>query len=451
MHKINLCVNTQTPLVRFKLNYDEMLEKYGFLLEPLDLKSLIENEDYQFSPGGVAGMVFSMLQKLMVDEFISSAKWVSLNPNAPPEVYYKGIHIYNVQLPNVYVRLYANFKETIWKEVHGLGGTDFRIEEYEAYATYNWLCAQKMLELLPSVDLFWVHDFQQLQVGSMIGPAAPVVFRWHIPFKLDTASPRLREFIMRNVESYDAVIVSTKRDLEGLIHAGYRGKAYQIYPYIDPEKWGEVEEKELEETLANFGIQEDDEIILVVARMDRIKGQDIAVKAFSLVRKKHPHAKLFLVGDGSFTSSGLGHSKGENWRRELKKTAQQLKVEDFVNFLGYVEEKKLKCLYSRADVVLLPSIMEGFGLTVVEAWNYMKPVVVSKGAGVSELILEKVNGLTHEPQNYEDLAEKIDYVLEHKEEALKMGQVGYETAKQCSISGAMERLKTVFETVLEKY
>ncbi|RJX15690.1 glycosyltransferase family 1 protein, partial [Candidatus Bathyarchaeota archaeon] len=266
-----------------------------------------------------------------------------------------------------------------------------------------------------------------------------------------TASPRLREFIMRNVESYDAVIVSTKRDLEGLIHAGYRGKAYQIYPYIDPEKWGEVEEKELEETLANFGIQEDDEIILVVARMDRIKGQDTAVKAFSLVRKKHPHAKLFLVGDGSFTSSGLGHSKGENWRRELKKTAQQLKVEDFVNFLGYVEEKKLKCLYSRADVVLLPSIMEGFGLTVVEAWNYMKPVVVSRGAGVSELILEKVNGLTHEPQNYEDLAEKIDYVLEHKEEALKMGQVGYETAKQCSISGAMERLKTVFETVLEKY
>ena len=61
MHKINLCVNTQTPLVRFKLNYDEMLEKYGFLLEPLDLKSLTENEDYQFSPGGVAGIVFSML------------------------------------------------------------------------------------------------------------------------------------------------------------------------------------------------------------------------------------------------------------------------------------------------------------------------------------------------------------------------------------------------------
>ena len=451
MHQINLCVNTQTPLVRFKLNYEELLEKYGYLNEPINLENLEKGEDYDFTPGGVAIMVYSMLRRFMVDDFLSSAKWVSLNPNAPPEVLYDGIHIYNIQLPSTYVPRYTNFKEEIWREIHGLGKASMKTEEYEAYANYNWLCAQKMLNLLPNVDIFWIHDFQQLQVGSMIGPSAPTVFRWHIPVKLDTVSPKLRNFIIKSMESYDAVIVSTKRDLEGLINAGYHGKAYQIYPYIDVEKWNKVSESELDKTLSKFDIHADDEIILVVARMDVVKGQDTAIEAFSIVKRENPNVKLLLVGDGSFTSSSLGHSKGESWRRELIGLARRLRVDDSVKFLGYVNDEELKCLYTRADIVLLPSIMEGFGLTVVEAWTYMKPVIVSRGAGVSELIVENVNGLTHEPKNSKELAEKITYLLKHKDEALKMGEIGYETSKQCSISAAAVRLKLLFEGILENY
>ncbi|RLG92599.1 MAG: glycosyltransferase family 1 protein [Candidatus Hecatellales archaeon] len=451
MNQIKLCVNTQTPLVRFKLNYEEILEKYGYLYEPINLKDLVENEDYQFTPGGVAEMTYAILKRFMVRGLVSSPKWVSLNPNAPLEVFHEGVHIYNVQLPSFYVPRYTGFKEGIWREIHGLGKMEIRKEEYEAYAYYNWLCTQTMLKFLPDIDIFWIHDFQQLQVGSMIGPSAPTIFRWHIPFKLEHVSPRLRNFIMKNMESYDAVIVSTKRDLEGLIRAGYHGKAYQIYPYVDPEKWGKVNGKKLDETLSKYGIMEDEKVILVVARMDRVKGQDTAIKALPIVKKENPNTKLLLVGDGSFTSTSLGHSKGENWRRELKKLAEELKVEDSVKFLGYVDEEELKCLYMRADVVLLPSLMEGFGLTVVEAWNYRKPVVVSRGAGSSELIIENVNGLTHNPQDYRELAGKISYLLGNEEDALRMGEVGYETSKQCSISVAVERLKTVFESVIKSY
>jgi len=449
MGKIKLCVNTQTPLVRFKLSYEEILEKYGHLHGPINLENLAENEDYQFTPGGVAEMTYSILKKFMVKGYVSSPKWVSLNPNAPPEILYEGLHIHNIRLPKVYVPRYTGFKEEIWREIHGLGRTEIKIEDYEAYAYYNWLCAQTMLKFLPDVDLFWIHDFQQLQVGSMIGPSAPTVFRWHIPFNLKFVSPKLRNFITRNIENYDAIIVSTKRDLEGLIRVGYRGKAYQVYPYIDPEKWEKVGDTKLNETLARFDIQEDDEILLVVARMDRVKGQDVAIKAFSFVKRENPHAKLLLVGDGSFTSTSLGHSKGESWRSELKRLVEEFKINDSVKFCGYVDDTTLKCLYMRADVVLLPSLMEGFGLTVVEAWNYMKPVIVSRGAGASELIIENVNGFTHKPQNHEELANKVNYLLKHKEKALKMGEVGYETSKQCSITVAIERLKTVFEDVLK--
>lgn len=451
MRGLGLCVNTQTPLIRFKLSYEELLEKYGELKYPIDVSYLERDVDYQPSPGGVTAAVSAVVKEFMREGYVGSVKWVSLNPNAPPEVIFEGIHIYNIQLPSHLVRRYTNFKENIWKEVHGLGKMDVDVNEYEAYAYYNWLCAHKMLKLLPDVDLLWIHDFQQLQVGSMIGPSAPTVFRWHIPLNVNEISDRLRTFILKSMESYDAVIVSTRRDLEALIRAGYRGRAFQIYPYIDPNKWARVSNSKFQEAMDKYGIGEDDKVELVVARMDVIKGQDVAIKAHALLKKRMEKAKLILVGNGSFTSNGLGHSKGEVWRRRLNELIGELGVEDSVKFLGYVSDEDLKALYMRADVVLLPSKMEGFGLTVVEAWQYMKPVVVSRGAGVSELIIEGVNGLTHESTSHEELYEKLRMVLETPSLAEEMGRVGYQTAKQCTTTVASDKLKSAFEEVLSHY
>jgi len=80
--------------------------------------------------------------------------------------------------------------------------------------------------------------------------------------------------------------------------------------------------------------------------------------------------------------------------QKLRDLTQETGVKDKVIFTGYVTEKELASLYMRSDVVILTSRTEGFGLTVCEAWNYQKPVVVSKGAGVSELVIEGVNGYT---------------------------------------------------------
>ena len=59
MERLNLCVNSQTPLIRFKLQYSELLEKYGDLPDPVPLDMLIEGEDYEMTPGGVPKIVLS--------------------------------------------------------------------------------------------------------------------------------------------------------------------------------------------------------------------------------------------------------------------------------------------------------------------------------------------------------------------------------------------------------
>ena len=56
------------------------------------------------------------------------------------------------------------------------------LDFYLGFLNYNWLVSKAILEIEENIDLLMVHDFQQLMIGSMMGPAKPTVLRWHIPF-----------------------------------------------------------------------------------------------------------------------------------------------------------------------------------------------------------------------------------------------------------------------------
>ena len=449
MDKPKICIVTQTPLLRFKLQYGELLEKYASLPDPAPFKCLEEGVDYEFAPGGVPKMVYP-LQRLMIENgLIDGAHWISLNTMGPERILVEDILIHSITLEQKYVAPYTRLKERLWAETHNIERRPVGAVEFSAYARYNWLCAEKMFELLP-IDIFYIHDFHQLLVGNMIGLAAPTVFRWHIPFNLDHTSGYIRRFIIRCIESFDGVIVSCKRDLEGLIRAGYQGRAYQTYPYINQYKWTDPPDEELVEFCNRFGINEDDTLILTVARMDPIKGQDIAIKALQEV----PDAKLMLIGNGSFTSSergGLAHPKGAKWNTYLKKLVRDLGMEDRVIFTGFMQDDLLKAAYKRCNLLIFPSHTEGFGLVVVEAWMYGKPVVVSSGAGVSELVMDGLNGYAFEPGNVSELAEKINTILADPDDAKCIGERGYETATQCYIEEGVRSVWDIFNEVMNGF
>lgn len=452
--KLRVCVNTQTPLVRFKTTYSELRERYGYSDEPIALQDLLQGVDYEFTPGGVTGMVHSALKRMMSSGVIKNPCWVSLGPGAPREIELDNIRIYNVSLSEDKLIQYASFKEGIWREIHGLGELAFKPLEYQAYVEYNWNCAKLMLDMLRDVDLFWIHDFQQLHIGSLLGPSAPAVFRWHIPFRLEGASQKLRTFVLKNIEAFDSIVVSTKRDLEGLIRAGYRGQVHTIYPYLDPDEWKAPTPATEEAAAAKFGIKPGDRVMLVVARMDPVKNQDTAIKALSLVSKKHPDAKLVLAGNGSFTGAaqgGLGHPKASKWSSYLRTLVNDLKLQDRVVFTGHITHDELNALYTAAEAVLVPSKIEGFNLTAVEGWLRKNPCIVSRGAGVSELVHDGLNGYRFDGGNEADLAKKMTLMLKSKEAALKMGENGLVTSKMCSIDAGVAAIRESFESVLKLY
>ena len=445
---MKICVDSQTPVVRFKLSYEDLLEKYGNLSDPLDIQSLEEGIDYEFTPGGVTNMLYPSVKSMLEDGFLDRVVWVSLGINYPPRLSIGNLMISHVEIDERVLRNYTIFKEGLWSEIHGVGKTRFTQDEFNAYATYNWENAKKMFEYIRDIDLFYVQDFQLLMTGTAIGPAAPAVLRWHIPFVPEKMGKFARRIVVKGMESFDAVVVSTRRDLEGLIKSDYRGRAYQLYPYIDPKEWiNPAETEEVEKLRKKIGLKEDEKLVIIVARMDRIKSQDVGIKAFAIASKK-AKMKLALIGNGSFSSSsrgGLGFGKGASWKSELEKLVKELNLVGSVIFLGHSSREELKAAYNLASVVLLTSSLEGFGITVLEGWTNKKPAVVSSGAGVSELVVNDSNGYVFPSGDFETAAEMILKAIGNA--ADRLGENGFESSKQCYLSVAVEREKKIFEEV----
>jgi glycosyltransferase involved in cell wall biosynthesis len=435
-----LGVASQTPLLQFK---DPSLKQYPLM----DISKLRENIDFRFSPGGVSRMLFPLLAELKDRGIIQGAEWIALNPSAPAKVSMDGLTLHNITLPPEKLKGYGSAKERIWRLFHSMEpeGTppDFLQDEYVDYTYLNRVFSEEMHALEKHMDLdgYYVHDFQLLPLGHMLESPKPKIFRWHIPFMVEELPESWHGALLRYLNSYDAVIVSCKRYLHGLKYIGYKGPAYNLFPYLDPKKYAMPSVGAVKSFRERLNLKEGDRVILTVARLDPMKAQDKVIRALKKVASEVPEAKLVLVGNGSFSGSksGIGLPKAELWLKYLEKLATDLRVRERVIFAGYVDESDLPAAYAMSDAFVLPSIREGFGLVVVEAWFYKKPTIVSSYAGVSDLISEGENGLTFDPMDEDLLAKKIIRILKDEEFAHRLGVSGFRRSRRCQLESGVSQ------------
>lgn len=134
-----------------------------------------------------------------------------------------------------------------------------------------------------------------------------------------------------------------------------------------------------------LGAGPDDVLAILPGRLQRIKGQDVALRAFAAARERAPRLKLAIVGETAF---GLD----EDFRAALEALAASLGVADRVRFTGF--QRKMGDLYRAADIVLQPSLRpEGYGLVAAEALAAGRPVIASKIGALAELVTDGANGI----------------------------------------------------------
>lgn len=413
--------------------------------------------DYVPNVGGVVPMMRALLREAGGDWIAPGTRWISLGESGiPREVRTnEGYVLETLRLGEKTRAAYGRFKESIWTSFHTPLEYRFPIADYTAFAEYNFRVAERLIARAAEFDLAYVHDFQQLLVGGLVGSAAPLLLRWHIPLDFKGYPEPVRRFFIKSMEGFDGIVVSTRGGLEELIRAGFRGRAFQLYPYVDPALQRTASASEVAAFRARYDIDTSEPIVLSVARMDPVKGHDLLLSAFARVRRRHPTARLVLVGGGSFSTRALTAegraTKAERWRDRLARQVRDLRLEKSVVFTGGISDADLQVAYSAAEVFVHPTPWEGFGLVAVEAWLHDLPVVVSRGAGVAELVDDDVNGLTTAPGSVGAIARQLDRLLDQPELARRMGEIGALTARRCTVQRATPRLREIFERAIQLY
>jgi len=163
-----------------------------------------------------------------------------------------------------------------------------------------------------------------------------------------------------------------------------------------------------------FNIPEDKKIILYLGRIHKIKGIDHLVKAYAYLKKKMNCNDALLVIAGP----------DDGYLNEVKSLTYDLVVSDSVLFTGPLYGKAKLEAYVDADVFVLPSRYEAFGNVVLEAYACSKPVIASGVGGLNDLVVDGETGLLFEAGSHIQLAEKLLYLLNNSDDALRMGLNG---------------------------
>jgi glycosyltransferase involved in cell wall biosynthesis len=146
-----------------------------------------------------------------------------------------------------------------------------------------------------------------------------------------------------------------------------------------------------------------------VGRLADQKGVSILIDAAEPLLRRMRDLHLVIAGDGPL-------------RKDLEKQVADKRLSHRVHFLGMRIDVPL--LMKKFDVVAIPSLYEPFGIVAIEAMIAAKPIVASKVDGLSETIIDGVNGFHVAPGNARELREKIDFLLQNPEICKKFGEAG---------------------------
>ncbi len=177
---------------------------------------------------------------------------------------------------------------------------------------------------------------------------------------------------------------------------------------------------------------EEKPIVLTVARLDELKGHRYLIEAATMV----PEAIFLFAGDGTE-------------RTNLENQARELNIAERVVFLG--QRNDIPELLNACDLFVLPSLLEGLPLSILEAMAASKPVIASDIEGVNEIIINGQNGFLVPPANASALAEKINLVLSDKPLAKRISASGREcVARKFSAEKMVAGVTKIYEEILSQ-
>jgi glycosyltransferase involved in cell wall biosynthesis len=293
--------------------------------------------------------------------------------------------------------------------------------------------------LLGSVDVFHSPDYvlPPLRRGKTLVTIHDLSFRRYP----EGAEPNLRDYlnatVPRSLERADLILGDSENTRQDIIEVfGVLPERVQVlYPGVDPAF------RVIEDQQALAAVKEayrlDYPFILSVGTLEPRKNLVALLDAYALLRATgEVEHRLVIVGGRGWLYDGI-------FRR-----VEELSLRKEVTFLGFLPEEHLPAIYCLSDLLVFPSLYEGFGLPPLEAMACGTPVVASDSSSLPEVVGDA--GLMVQPDDTEALVEAIRRVLADSELRANLVASGLSRATEFTWQAAGRKLLAIYEDLPER-
>lgn len=189
-------------------------------------------------------------------------------------------------------------------------------------------------------------------------------------------------------------------------------------------------------------------MILFVGRIQPLKGIDSLMRAMALVLERHPdledHVCISIIGGAPDPDSELEQVE----LKRLNHLKEELGIGDLVTFLGAKDQFTLAKYYSAAQMVVMPSHYESFGMVAIEAMACGTPVIASDVGGLTYTVEDGFNGYLVPLKDYHALADKISLLLRHQDLRNQLGEQARRWVNRFSWSSIADDVLNVYQNAL---
>jgi glycosyltransferase involved in cell wall biosynthesis len=316
---------------------------------------------------------------------------------------------------------------------------DIRVINLEADSRYDWLFLGRIARVLreerpdilhthlPRADfagafarilntgLIWICSVHALYSQDWAG-------RWSLP---------LFNLLWRRA---DAMLCISHGVRDWLVERGLPAdKARVIHYGIEPEKFFEPRVNLREQWALNGHV-----VIGSLGRLEPRKGHDLLITAMSVLAKRAPHARLLIAGHDPW-----------GYAATLGGLIDRLGLAEKVRLVGF--QNDVASFLDALDVFAFASSSEGFGQVLVEAMAARKPVVASKIAPLTEIVVDNETGLLVEDGTPAAYADHLFRLLSHPEECQRMGRLGQERVRKYFTADKMSQATlSLYEELLRR-
>jgi glycosyltransferase involved in cell wall biosynthesis len=312
--------------------------------------------------------------------------------------------------------------------------THIKISNDLFYSSFDVVALSHALTLDINIAIGFMNLFKgQLQFYELSnGTGIKTVASNHETYFYPYSNPNFYDLVKRRLEAYktvDAALWLTNNSA-----AAYGLAADNSYLMPNPNTY--KAQKSINKST--------EKIILCVGRFnDYVKRVDRMLNTFSIVSRKHPDARLVLVGKYDMNAPILPDDE-----RTLAEFIRDSGIDKTkINFVG--EVNNVDAYYQRARVLLLTSMNEGFGMVINEAASYGVPTVYNSIPGLEDLITHGENGLSTEQDDINTLAEALDKILSDNDFRNKLAQNSIRLVQRFDENKIGERWRTLLGVLLE--